>query len=143
MLQQGGDVVIPVPGGRIDPVRNDPYLQEFQWFREAVVEFAVLNTRSGAHHLDFSARDSVAVVQAVSVAEPSFQRNGNHFHIFVRMSAEAFFRENLVVIEHAQSSELHAFRVEIISEAECVVCIQPSVVGMSTGGCTVNGNVHD
>lgn len=73
MLQQGGDVVIPVPGGRIDPVRNDPYLQEFQWFREAVVEFAVLNTRSGAHHLDFSARDSVAVVQAVSVAEPSFQ----------------------------------------------------------------------
>lgn len=85
----------------------------------------------------------MAVVQAVSVAEPSFQRNGNHFHIFVRMSAEAFFRENLVVIEHAQSSELHAFRVEIISEAECVVCIQPSVVGMSTGGCTVNGNVHD
>lgn len=81
----------------------------------------MLNTRSGAHHLDFSARDSVAVVQAGSVAEPSFQRNGNHLHIFVRMGTEAFFRENLVVIEHAQSSELHAFRVEIIGEAEMVM----------------------
>ena len=37
------------------------------------------------------------------------------------MGTEAFFRENLVVIEHAQSSELHAFRVEIIGEAEMVM----------------------
>lgn len=143
VFQQGSNVVIPVPGRSVDSVRNNPYLQEFQGLRGAAVKFAVLDARSGAHHLDFSARDGMAVVQAVPVAEFSFQGDGNHFHIFVRMGAESFFRENLVVVEHAQSSELHAFRVEIIGEAECVVCIQPSVVGMSTGGCTVNGNVHN
>ena len=67
----------------VDPVRNDPYLKEFQGFRGTAVEFAVLDARAGAHHLDCSAGDGMAVVQAVSVAELSFQGNGNYLHVLV------------------------------------------------------------
>ena len=85
----------------------------------------------------------MAVVQAVSVAELSFQGNGNYLHVLVGVGAEAFFRENRVVVEYAQGSELHAVRIEIIGKTERMVCIQPSVVGMPTGRCTVNDDVHD
>ena len=143
MLQQGLDVVILVLGLRVDPVRNNPYLQEFQIIRGTIVVLAVQDARSRAHELDFPARDGVAVVQAVAVAELPFQGNGNHFHILVGVGAEPFVRKHRIVIEYAKGSELHAVRIEIIGKTECVVGIQPPVVGMSPGRCPVDNNIHD
>ena len=51
--------------------------------------------------------------RAVSVAELSLQGNGTYLHVLVGVGAEAFFRENRVVVEYAQGSELDVYKRQV------------------------------
>ena len=45
-----------------------PYLQELQLFITAVVELAMHDTGTGAHHLNISRRNHLAILYAIPMA---------------------------------------------------------------------------
>src|SRR5208282_1577891 len=58
----------------------------------------------------------------------------------MRMLGKTCPRGDAVVVQHAQSAELHVFRIEIICERKGKVRVQPAVVKVSTIGALANRN---
>ena len=63
--------------------------------------------------------------------------DGHDFHVVVRVGSEPPATGNDIIIEHAQRTEVHLLRVMPSCEAEAVVCIQPTVIGVAALGSTV------
>ena len=54
---------------------------------------------------------------------------GDDLHVLVRMRAKSLGWCNAVLIDHAQLAEVHAFRIAILGERECVLCLEPAMIG--------------
>src|ERR1700736_563498 len=61
----------------------------------------------------------------------AFQHVGQDLHIAMGVLAKAHRWSNIVLIDHAQSTETHVRRVIVLRKTEAEVRIQPSVVGMA------------
>ena len=56
-----------------------------------------------------------------------FQGNGDDFHIFMRMCAEALSRSHTVVVQYTQGAEIHPAGIVILVETEGVVAVKPII----------------
>ena len=108
-----------------------PDLQELDLFIGMRILLTMKYACSGAHHLDIALFYHSNVAHAVLMTQIAFQRNRDDFHIVVRMLPKSHSAGNRVVIQYAQSSEMHPVRIIIMSKAECMVGIQPTVISMS------------
>ena len=108
-----------------------PNLQELHHLVAIGVEFAVLNSRSGAHHLHIAFFDDAIGAHAVAVTQIPLEWNRNDLHILVRMSSKAHSGLNFIVVEYAKHAESHAIGIIVVRKDKGVVCIEPTVVGVS------------
>ena len=92
---------------------------------------------SRTHCLNFSDSNNAAVLLAVSMLQMSFQRDGDNFHILMRVSLKTFSGCNFVIIQYAKGTEVDTIGVEVFVKTKSMVTIQPIVLGMSSCICFV------
>lgn len=63
----------------------------------------------------------------------SFQRDGYDFHIRMRVGSESHSGSYRVVVDDPEGSEPHAVGIIVVSEAEAMRGLKPSVVGVTAG----------
>ena len=93
-------VEVLVCGWCVQLFGHHPDLQEFYRFSVTAVHFAVVDAGAGAHGLYISRSDDAAVLMIVPMFQFPFQGNGDDFHIFMRMCAEALSRSHTVVVQY-------------------------------------------
>jgi hypothetical protein len=103
----------------------------------------VIDTRPGTHCLNFARTDHVRVPEAVFVLEPAAQRNRNDLHLTMRMHAETRPRNDRIVVEDPQRTEIEARRIVIVGETERMVGPEPAVVEIAARGGLVQKHVHE
>ena len=123
--------------------RHNPDLEKFYRFYGTCIHFAVEDTCSGTHCLDFSHGDDAAVLFTVTMLQMSFQWNGDNFHILVRMRLESFSGCHFVVIQYTKCTEVDTVGIEIFIETESVVTIQPLIFRMSSCICFMYNFLHN
>ena len=83
------------------------------------------------HPLKLAGREDRAVAHAVLVLELALEDVGDDLHVLVRMAAEALARRDAVFVHHAQAAEPHVGGIVVGREGECVVGVEPAVVGVA------------
>jgi hypothetical protein len=91
----------------------------------------MLNTGSGTHDLDIALLNHGFVTHTVTVFEIAAQRNGNDFHVVVRVGAKAHAGCHRIIVEHTKGAEMNTGRFIITPKAEGMIAVQPAVIGMS------------
>src|SRR5271156_4926062 len=83
------------------------------------------------HSLQFPRTNLRACAETVLVFECARKDPGQNFHVLVRVFAETGPRCDAILIDDAQGSEAHVFRVVVLSEGECVAALQPAELRLS------------
>src|SRR5262249_57246073 len=78
--------------------------------------------------------------QAVLVLQLALQHVGDDFHVVMRVGREARRRSHVVLIDHPQGPESHPARIPIVTEAEAVLGVQPSVIASASLIAASHGN---
>src|SRR5690606_659227 len=58
-----------ISGSDVPFIRKHPYLKQFYFFILVLIEFAVINSRSGTHHLNVSMTDNSRIAHTVFVLQ--------------------------------------------------------------------------
>src|ERR1019366_3798027 len=116
------------------PVRQDPYLQKVQRLAGGTVELAVLNAAARAHALHVAGANGGTVAHRVLVRQCAGQHIAEDFHVAVGMGTEACALLYPALVDHAQRTEIHLLRIEVIREREGVIRLEPAMIGIATFG---------
>ena len=73
------------------------------------------------HDLYISFFDKGYISHTVPVFQVPFQGDGDDLHVIVWMCSETFPRSYSVVVEYAQQTEMHPFRIVVICKTEGMV----------------------
>jgi len=65
------------------------------------------------------------------VFQRAFQHIAHDLHVTVAVGRKTFARRHPILVDDAQHRKLHVCRVMVIGERECVMAIQPSMVGVA------------
>src|SRR5438270_3170482 len=93
------------------------------------------NTGACTHHLHIALPNHLVRPGVVLVFEVTLKRNGNNFHIIMRMFSKTHSWRYGIIIEHAKDTKMHSCRFVIICETETVPAIQPAMVSMTACVC--------
>lgn len=115
-------------------VRLDPDLQEVQRLGVGWIEFRVRDSSAGAHELDLAGFQLTAISHTVFVRDGSGNNVAENFHFPMRMIGETGARCDDVLVDHTQAAEAHVGGIVVIREAEGVIAIQPTVIGVTAFG---------
>ncbi len=72
-------------------------------------------------------RDGSAVLLAITMFQLFLSGDGDNFHVFMRVGAEAFTWFYTVIVQYAQGAEIHAAGVVILVKTECMAAVEPVI----------------
>lgn len=74
------------------------------------------------------------MIDPVPVLQGSIENIGDDLHVLVRVGGESPARGYLVVVDHGQGSEVHVLGIEVPSEGETVIAVEPTQIGVAAAG---------
>ena len=123
--------LLSVTGSNPFLVRHDPDLEQMDRLFPGGIKFTMLHSGSGGHVLNLALADLAAVAHGILVLQRAAQDVGDDLHVSVGMQAESHSRHYQVVVDDPQAAKAVPLRIIVIGEAEGVVGIQPTVVGVA------------
>lgn len=120
-------------------VGNDPDL-EYPGVAILLIIFGMPDARARRHHLNVACLGTAFIPQIVPMGDRAFAHIGDDFHILVRVRRKAGSRSDDVIIPHAQTAPVGAFRVMIIRKGKMMPGVKPAMVGGAQSG---EGTVFD
>src|SRR5262249_53549332 len=90
------------------------------------VVLAVGDAGAGGHPLHLARPDDGAVAEAVLVLEGAIEHVADDLHVAMAVGAEALAGRHAVLVDHAQRSEAHVFRVVVAAERKGVAAVEPA-----------------
>ena len=118
---------------RLQPplIRLGPDLQKVHLIVLITVVFGMPNPRSRTRELHFAALQVLEIAHAVLVLERAVDDVAEDQELGVRVCAEACAGLHAVFVNDAQGAPGLVARVVVRCEGECVVCVEPVVVGVA------------
>ena len=92
----------------------------------------MLHAGTGGHVLEFTSADHAAIAHGVFVLDGAADDIADDFHVAVRVRPETHARHHEVIVDDAQAAVTHPARIMILREAERVITIQPTVIGVAS-----------
>jgi len=115
------EIHLPVRGRRAGLAGEHPHLHQVQRLVVARVRLGMANARSGAHELHAARFYHAAIAHAVLVFQFAGEDVGQNLHVAMRMCRKSHSRSDAIVVEHAQRTPMHVFRIEIVCKTERVI----------------------
>ena len=76
--------------------------------------------------------------------EITFEGDGNNFHIVMRMCSKSSCCGDFIIVEYAEYTEVHPFRIVVVGKTKGMLTMQPAMIGIASGGGTMqNAITHD
>ena len=127
--------LLPIGGLGPGLVGLYPDLQEVHRVLLGRVVFTVYHPSARRHVLEFARLDHASGAHRVPMLQRALQHVADDLHVAMRVFAEAGALGDGVIVYDAQAAEAHPIRVVVIGEGECVVAVQPAVVGVASFIC--------
>ena len=115
-LVVGGEMFLCVAGLDAEHVRLDPDLQKMDACRPRRVELAVAHPAARAHPLHIARADHGAVAHGVLVRKFPLEHIADDLHVAMCVGTEPGTGLDSVFVDHAQRTEFHVQRIEVIGE---------------------------
>lgn len=127
-----GEGLLGIARLRVLEIGHDPDLQQMDRVRGGIVHLAVLDARARRDPLHIAAAHDGGVAHRIAVTQRAIHDIGDNLHVPVRMHPEAHLGRDKIFVDDAQGTEMSVRRVIVIGEAEGVVGIEPTVVGVAS-----------
>ncbi len=126
---------MPLGVGRCESLgaRLDPDLEKMGGFAARGIEFRVSDAGASTHELDLAGAKLATISHAVLVFQYTGDDVSENFHIAVRVSGKSTTGGHVIFIDDPQTAEAHLRWIMVIGEAESVMTVEPTVMGMPTG----------
>src|SRR6204780_1349001 len=119
------DSLLLVAGRDAGRGRRDPDLQKMNRVGFRMIEFAVRDSRAGAHPLRFAGTNDRAGAEAVLVLERAFENVGDNLHVAMRMGGEPGAGADAILVDDAQRAKSHLLGIVVVAERERVTAVEP------------------
>src|SRR5208282_6408591 len=105
--------------------RRDPDLQKMNRVGFRMIEFAVRDSRPGAHSLRFARTYDRAGANAVLVFERAFENVGDDLHVAMPMGRETRAGADAILVDYAQRAKSHLAGIVVVAKRESVAAVEP------------------